>query len=63
MTSLSTVPPNKPVNINISFNISRKQVTQKINTNEHENTISLQTPQDEDSTPNLKPKSHFSKAP
>ena len=59
MTSLSTVPPNKPVNINISFNISRKQVTQKINTNEHENTISLQTPQDQESTPNFKPKSHF----
>jgi hypothetical protein len=25
----------KPVNINISFNISRKQVTQNINTSEH----------------------------
>lgn len=29
-------PNGKPVNINISFNISRKQVTQNINSMDHE---------------------------
>lgn len=31
----------KPVNINISFNISRKQVTQNINSMDHDKSFNL----------------------
>lgn len=34
-------PNGKPVNINISFNISRKQVTQNINSMDHEKSFNF----------------------
>lgn len=63
-TSNQTQPPqnSKPVNINISFNISRKQVTQNINSIDHENPFNFKnTNIEENPTTNLKPKMHSSR--
>lgn len=55
-------PNGKPVNINISFNISRKQVTQNINSLDHEKSFNLRnTNNEENLTTNNKPKIHSSR--
>lgn len=54
----------KPVNINISFNISRKQVTQNLNPFNQQRTFNIKSNLiDEDSSTNLKSKNPSNKAP
>ncbi len=55
------IQDEKPVNINISFNISRKQVTQNINPSEQDKSINLNknNEADSDSSNNLKSKNNF----
>lgn len=54
------VQDGKPVNINISFNISRKQVTQNINTSEQDRSFNLKKSSiDEDSSNDFRPKKNY----
>ena len=61
-TSACIKEDSKPVNINISFNINRKQVTQNINNSEKEKSFSAKNTHEEEHTPTLKPKNYFHRA-
>lgn len=61
-TSNQIQPNGKPVNINISFNISRKQVTQNINSIDHDKSFNFKnTNTDDNPSTNNKPKIHTSR--